>query len=251
MTSPTPVALINTVAPLIGDLGSKFMLDAATMARANELGYEHPFAFYFIGRGGVLGDVDADVVTSAFAFFEPNMVRLMWDMAHKTSDSSTAVGHYAEVCAEYGRQHISGAPNLQRFNELAERVTDAVDPAGLSLFAGWRRVPRPDDVPARAYHNLHVLREWRGSAHVCAVAAASLNPHIAILTSKEDIEAAVQIAKMFGWSTPPGDVSTYRQIRDEVEQVTTRMQVDAYNALSDAERLEFAELVQAISAAHI
>ena len=38
------------------------MLHQETMARAAENGYDNPFAFYFAGRGGVLGDVDAEVV---------------------------------------------------------------------------------------------------------------------------------------------------------------------------------------------
>jgi hypothetical protein len=70
MTSLTSEEAISQVAPIIGDLGSKFMLDPVTMETATTLGYGHPFALYFLGRGGVLGNVDADVITAAFAFFD-------------------------------------------------------------------------------------------------------------------------------------------------------------------------------------
>ena len=46
------------------------MLDPETNAAGLEAGYSSSFAFYFAGRGGVLGDVDADVVHAAFMFFD-------------------------------------------------------------------------------------------------------------------------------------------------------------------------------------
>ena len=59
-------------------VGSHFMLDGNTYKRGAELGFQG-LDFYATGRGGVLGDVDADVVAAAFAFFEPGQVRTQWD----------------------------------------------------------------------------------------------------------------------------------------------------------------------------
>lgn len=250
MTSLTTEQLVSRLAPIIGDLGSKYMLDKKTRETATELGYPHPFAFYFLGRGGVLGDVDADVVVAAFAFFEPGMVRTMWDMARQTSDPENAVAQYAAVCADYGRDHIAKAPNLERFNELAEKVLAKVDVTGLSLFAGWRGVERPSDPPARAYHNIALLREWRGSAHICAVAASSLTAQQAIVTGAASTEAGVATAKAFGWSGECGDTDALAPARRAVEASTTAMQAEAFGVLTDSERVEFAELVDAIKAAH-
>lgn len=250
MTSLTTQNAIDQVAPIIGDLGSKFMLDKATRDTATELGYGHPFALYFLGRGGVLGNVDADVVTAAFAFFEPGMVRTMWDMARQTSDADTAVKQYTDLCEKYGQIHLAGISGLERFNELAEKVIDSVDVTGLSLFAGWRRVPRPADPAARAYLNLHVMREWRGSAHICAVAAASMSPQQAIVTGAVNAEAGVATAQAFGWTQDCGDVSALAKTREAVEQATTAMQTAAYSVLSDAELSEFVDLVKAIKAGH-
>ena len=250
MTSLTPQELVEQVAPVIGELGSKFMLDAATMEKATELGYGHPFALYFLGRGGVLGDVDADVITAAFAFFEPNMVRTMWTMARQTASAADAVHEYAQLCANYGAQHVGNFDGIDRFNELAECVIDAVDVTGLSLFAGWRAVTRPTQAPARAYHNVHVMREWRGSAHVCAVAAAAMTPHQAIVTGVGDVDAGIQMAQAFGWKSDCGDVTGLAALRSDIEKTTTAMQISAYSVLSDGERVEFAQLVQALKTAH-
>jgi hypothetical protein len=251
MTSLTPQDAISQVAPIIGDLGSKFMLDKATMDAATESGYGHPFALYFLGRGGVLGNVDADVVVAAFAFFEPGMVRTMWDMARATADADTAVAQYANLCAKYGQSHLSGIKGLERFNELAEKVIDSVDVTGLSLFAGWRKVPRPTDAAARAYNNIHVMREWRGSAHICAVAAAGMSPQQAIVTGAVNSEAGVATAQAFGWTGDCGDTSGLAKTRDAIEQTTTAMQVSAFNVLSPSELAEFVDLVKAIQAGHI
>jgi len=250
MTSLTTKEAINQVAPIIGDLGSKFMLDKATMEAATESGYGHPFALYFLGRGGVLGNVDADVIVAAFAFFEPGMVRTMWEMARQTADAETAVKQYAGLCAKYGESHLSGIAGLGRFNELAEKVIDAVDVSGLSLFAGWRKVARPSNPAARAYHNIHVMREWRGSAHICAVAAAGMSPQQAIITGAGSTEAGVATAQAFGWTGDCGDVSHLAKTRDSVEATTTSMQTNAFSVLSASELVEFVDLVKAIKAGH-
>ena len=250
MTSLTTQEAIDQVAPIIGDLGSKFMLDKATREAATEWGYGHPFALYFLGRGGVLGNVDADVITAAFAFFEPGMVRTMWDTARQTSDADTAVKQYADLCGKYGQAHLSGVSGLKRFNELAEKVIDSVDVTGLSLFAGWRKVPRPTDPASRTYLNLHVMREWRGSAHICAVAAASMTPQQAIVTGAVNAETGVATAQAFGWTQDCGDVTGLAATRAAVEKATTEMQVPGYSVLSPAELSEFVNLVKAIKAGH-
>ena len=62
----TEAQVATTIAPLIGSLGAKYMLDPETMAHGAAAGYPNGFAYYVAGRGGVLGDVDSDVVYSAF-----------------------------------------------------------------------------------------------------------------------------------------------------------------------------------------
>ena len=54
------------------------MLHPDTLKIGSEAGYPNGFAWYVAGRGGVLGDVDADVIVSAFAYFNPKIVRKMW-----------------------------------------------------------------------------------------------------------------------------------------------------------------------------
>lgn len=63
----------------VHEVGSRFMLHQDTMTRSAESGFENPFAFYFAGRGGVLGDVDSSVVVAAMGWFRPDAVRATWD----------------------------------------------------------------------------------------------------------------------------------------------------------------------------
>lgn len=79
----------RTRAPIV-DVGGGFMLDPATTARGEEFGLDFG-GFYALGRGGVLGDADADIVASAFVFFNPTLVRVIWEGARaKREPAATA-----------------------------------------------------------------------------------------------------------------------------------------------------------------
>jgi hypothetical protein len=129
---------------------------------------------------------------------------------------------------------------MDRLADLAERVVRAAELPGLTLFAGWRAEPLPDDAPARAYQLLHVMREWRGSIHVVAVAASGLTPVEAVLASPGGEEQAT----LFGWEPPFPDVSDLADVRRSAEDLTNDLQISAYEtALDPSERGELVELV--------
>ena len=142
------------------------MLHPETMGRAAEQGYANGFAFYFAGRGGVLGDVDADVVAAAMGWFNPAVVRAMWDEGVAIGGARATARRYNEACAAWGRDHLAGIRGLDRFVALGEKIAAGADGSGLPLFAGWRAESRVDDAPGRAMQLIHVLREWRGAIHL-------------------------------------------------------------------------------------
>ena len=186
------------VAPTVATLGGKFMLDEATTARGDAIGLSFP-EFYMLGRGSVLGDVDADVVAAAFVYFPVPMVRMMWESGRAKHAPSDVIELYAEACRAFGREHFASAPGLDELAALIERIVTAASPLGAPLFAGWRAVPLPADAPGRAAQLLHVLREQRGGAHAVAVLATGLTPLEAIMGSGEN--ASLQ-AGLFGWPEP-------------------------------------------------
>src|SRR6202043_4239334 len=69
------LAIVKSTSVPIHDIGTAIYLSPDVFGWAAEWGWSNPFSFYFAGRGGMLGDVGPDVVTSAFGWFEPNAVK--------------------------------------------------------------------------------------------------------------------------------------------------------------------------------
>ena len=237
-SASTAAGRSRLMADPIGDAGGRWLLAPEVLGRSKDHGYPNGFVYYFLGRGGVLGDVDANVVTAAFGFFRPELVRRMWELGLGVEPPRQAAVRYGAACAEYGRAHLAEFSAAGRFAELAERVVDGASVMGLPLFAGWRAEDRPDDVPARAQFTAHVMREWRGSAHVAAAAAAGLNPLESILARH-----GADRAKLFGWSEPFEDASHLAARREQCEAMTDEICGKALDAsLDPAEQDELVDL---------
>jgi len=219
----------------IHDLGTAMFIGPDTQARAKEWGWNNPIAFYFAGRGGTLGDVDADVVASVFGWFNPAVVAAMYNEGIAVHGPGEAVRRMVESNALWGRDHLSGA-GLDDWVAVAERLVDGAEGGGRPLFVGWRSQPRADDGPARAAQLLQVLREWRGANHLVATTAVGLSPLEAILTNEGEGQA-----KFFGWPEPFADVSAIRHKHGEAEEMTNRLcAADIERLLSAKERSVFA-----------
>jgi hypothetical protein len=172
--------LVATVSPQIGVLGAAFYFAPETLARGKELGLDG-FRFYFLGRGGVLGDVEAPVVQSAFGYFEADLVTRIWESARaKASVPPRQVGRaFVEASQSFGRARFSDLAGLEGFCAAAGSIVEAAEPAGLALFAALAAEPLPEDLPGRAMQLVTVLREHRGSAHLLAVVASGVTPRVA------------------------------------------------------------------------
>ncbi len=83
----TPTELVQAACPKIASLGAAFYFNPETVAKGKELGLDG-FRFYFLGRGGVLGDVEARVVRSAFGYFAPELVDKMWNSSRGEDGTS-------------------------------------------------------------------------------------------------------------------------------------------------------------------
>ncbi len=238
---------VQALAQPVGDTGGKFMLHPETIGSCKDFGYPNGFAYYVVGRGGVLGDVDADIISAAFGPFSPSLVRLMWEAGIGVEGAKAGAQRFAEACASYGRKRLVDVDGLDRFIELGERVVDAVPLSGNSLFVGWKKMPRPTDNAGGAYFLLHLLREWRGSAHIMATAASGLTPVESILTRYLDSGDGEQIATKFGWQSPFPDVKHLVEVRVAAEHLTDLLQEPVYeSALTAQERGEFSASIESI-----
>ncbi|HUF99011.1 MAG TPA: hypothetical protein VMM60_12855 [Ilumatobacter sp.] len=226
----------------IAHLGAAFYFTPETVevGKANGLG---GFRFYFIGRGGVLGDVDADVVRSAFGYFNPDMVRKMWESSVAIMPPRDAARLYISCAHDFGRRKFASVDGLDVFVDAATTVIGAVEGASLPLFAGVRAEPVPDDTPAAAMHQAMVLRELRGSVHLLALTAMGLNSSVAHAVKRPDD------LKMFGYEEAPALSDVDRTAWARAEALTDDILTPAYAALTDTQAQALIDGTNAMHAA--
>ena len=237
----TPLEIVQQTSPVINQAGNVFYFHPDTLAKGKELGLDG-FRFYFLGRGGVLGDVEPDVIVSAFGYFNPGLVETMWGSAKQKVAPRDAARAYLKCAEHIGTTKLTGLDVLESFNDAAETVIGGVDRSALTLFAGIAAEPLPDDPAARAYRNVCNLRELRGSQHLLAIVAAGLSPSVAhALRRPEDIAS-------FGWDPAPETSDDDREALAAADELTDRLQVPAIARLSDAQADAFVTGVELIAA---
>lgn len=233
-------SLAERTAPAVTGLSSGFMLDAATYAVGGDAGF-NGMDFYGAGRGGVLGDVSADVVAASFVFFNPDVVRAAWDGSREVMSRAEAAALFAGCLATWAGEHLGDDVDWSRLAELAGKIAAAAPVAGAPVFAAWRALPVPSDPKAAALHQLNALRELRNARHGAAVTAVGLDVGDAVR------HKSPHMAAIFGWAgTEVGP--EVPGLWDEAEALTNRATAHDYAVLDEAEAEEFVALCAAASA---
>lgn len=224
----------------VDELGAAFCQCPTTLRRARQLGLTG-WAFHVAGRAGVLGDVAPEVVTAALGFIAAEAVRDGWEAAARVAPPSTIAGYRLSECCRWGRERLIGMPDVARLADLAGRIVDAADPAGMPLFAAWRAAPLPERSPgARVAAAVKTLRELREGAQLLAVRAAGLTPLEAVLASPEGEAGAIG----YGWSPPfPPRAALLRRLI-WADALADRIAGRAYAVLTVPERDEFIALLR-------
>lgn len=231
----TPQEAVRGCAGPVGRLGGAWMFDAGTADRGAQLGLSG-WSWYHCGRGGVLGDVDAAVVGAAFGFFPPALQRKAWERGRAVQPVAETARAYAQACADWGSRTFAEVTAAGRLADLLERVTEAAEPAGLALFAGWRALARTveADEAGRLALALQVAREHRGGAHLAAVVVCAIPPLQAVVSGRY----GTANAEFFGWPPPWPDPEAGREAMSRAEQLTDDVVRPAFEALTDDERAE-------------
>ncbi len=215
--------------PLLMTVGQAFYFHPDTLDRGKELGLDG-FRFYGLGRGGVLGDAEAPVIQSAFAYFAGPLIEKIWNSAREVMAPRDAAREYFECCRNFGRKHFAEVEGLDAFNDAARAVNDAADPSSYALYAGYSAEPLADDTPGQAMQLAATLRELRGGAHIVAVLASGLTP-LEAHAMKRPNELVT-----FGW---PGEGPTitdrHRETFEEAEALTNRLMAPAFGVLDEAQ----------------
>ena len=243
----TPEQAAVTTKAAVKFLGTAFTEDPRTLRRAREFGLTG-WAFFVAGLGAALGDVPADIVTSAIGFISPDAVRDAWDSARRIRAIDEIAALNVAECRRWGRDKLDGYGASSRLADLASRAVASADATGMPLFAAWRAATATamewdenhDSPGARVAMLLHLLRHHRAGAHVQAVRAAGLSSLQAIVASPEGEAGAIA----FGWQQPYPSAAPFRRRWLWAEAVTDRIAGEAFACLDSYERVEFAGLLR-------
>ena len=233
--------LLDAVCPTIGALGSAFYFIPETMALGKELGLGG-MEFYVQGRGGQLGNTDGNAVAAAFGYFNPTLIKSVWDAACEKCEPRKAGTAHLQAAANLGRAKLAALPQLGEFVAAMDKVNNAANPEGLGLYAAMRTEELATDPAGRAMQLLALLREFRGAAHLIALRALNIDGKIAHAAHRPDMW------KQFGYpedAMPTIDDAVKARLA-EAERLTDSIVEPAYSVLNDVER---AVLVAGLQAA--
>ncbi|UQW99288.1 hypothetical protein [Streptomyces sp. RerS4] len=234
---------IVAVARPLHDFGDEFMSDDVTAAIGLRAGFAPGRGFYCRGRFGVLGEAPASVVQAVQGFLGPDLVTAGWRSGRSVMPAEEAAACYAEAVRTWGRAHIPADADVEHFNRLAQQLIDAADADALPLFAGWRAQPIPGDDPVgAAMQHIHVLREHRGACHLAAVRLCGLSAREAMV-----INLGVEQATHYGWQEPRPVAAALISRWQCAEQLTDELQAPLYATLTDRQRTQFAQHVNALT----
>ena len=238
--------LAAALADPIQSLGAAFYFAEGTRERARSLGL-NVYQFYGLGRAGVMGDVEPAVVESAFAFFHPGVIDLIYAQPRATHDpATTAAAHVAAAYAFADQAFVPVAPEaLADVARVSREVLDGVEVGRYPLVDGYRAVPEPGDVRHAAYRATIALRELRGAVHVEAVARAGLTPLEACYLQDPGIFA------LHGYTEgdAPAVTADLAQRKVRAEILTDESMTRYLGRLDDAAGMALLEGVRAMAAA--
>jgi hypothetical protein len=237
-------SFVSQVSTKVGNLGAAFYFHPDTLAVGKSHGLDG-FRFYVLGRGGVLGDVESNVVSSAFGWWNPAVISKIWTSARATMSPREAGRVYMSCAQALGTAKFSGIAGLAEFCGAAEKIAAAIDDAGLSLYAGVAAEPLPDDLAARAMQHIVALREYRGSVHLIAAVAIGVSPQVAHFIRRPDMY------KSFGWddATPPAVSDADHAALAAADALTDRLVAPVYGVLTTDEAAAFLATLTAMEAA--
>ena len=156
-------AVVQATSVPIHDIGTAIYLSPDVCGWAAEWGWSNPFAFYFAGRGGMLGDVGPDVVdvglrlVRAQARCTPCTPKARRGRCH---DGGRAGWPRPMGCG--ARSTTATCDGIDDIVAVTEELVDGLEGSAIPLFVGWRDAARSSTPAGRAAQLMQILREWRG-----------------------------------------------------------------------------------------
>jgi hypothetical protein len=139
---------------------------------------------YFTSRGSLMGQVPGQLVASAFAVFNPEIVVPLVQMGWTLTDAPTICeartrGAVAQLVRILGEK----PDGIDRVNELFSKAVAPLRPEGRPLYSGVLAQGLPGDPMGDFWRQGDQLREFRGDAHTAAWTSAGFDAtEIGLLT---------------------------------------------------------------------
>jgi hypothetical protein len=180
--------LSSEIADPIGNLGAAFYFSPASAAQADAIGIGLG-GLYALGRGGVMGEVDAARIDEVFFFFKSSMIRSMAESGLRSVDGPTAAAAALRGAADFGRERFAEVDEaiLAAFVEAARALSATLPASRWPLVDGYLAMPRPEGLAAEAYFWVVLLRELRFAVHADAVRAAGMSAANACQTDSLEV----------------------------------------------------------------
>ncbi len=224
-----------------------------------------PIEAYFCGRAAPMGRVTGASVASLFMFFKPDVAIAAVEGGWEKVEPSTVTPARLEGISR-AMSRILGAEPPREATEAADIVLSALESvtdAGRPLFAAWRNLEIGDDANLKLWRACDLFREHRGASHIAAWLVSGLHPREAVALSrhwwgmestvylsfhgwsKDDIDDAEKVLESLGYLAKGAITDRGVALRDEIEDLTDRMQRDVVEAL-DANLDELADAFRSV-----
>jgi helix-turn-helix protein len=216
-------------------------------------------AGYFASRSAAMGPVGAEVVIATFFNFNPELVRRAVPAVWQTATPDKVLAARLDAADAVLRRVLGDAvvaPEMARAAELARVAAEAACEhlEGRPLFAAHAGLDWPDQAHLVLWHAQTLLREYRGDGHVATLTASGLTGIEAVVVhaatgevpaevlkvtrawSDQQWAAGVDSVRSRGWLAEGDDLRLSEAgaaHRQQVEDTTDQLAVDAYRALGE------------------
>lgn len=168
---------------------------------------------YFASRAAPMGPVPAETVMATFFNFAPRRVReaipSAWDVASPQDIQQArfrAVAQRLELA-----QGVVEAADIERDTLFCQEIVSELEWSARPLGGANAAVPLPDEPLLRLWQLVAVLREWRGDAHIAALAAAGVGSIECLITHAATGEVPKSsLMQSRGWTDQEWDAGVGR-----------------------------------------
>ena len=212
-----------------------------------------PTQWYMAGRSAPLGPVSVEVATAVFGTFNPRLVydglNGVWSLV--SPEDMVALKLESAVAVLAGLVPTGGS-GLDRAITLLSRALESAEVAGHPLYAALSALPRPRSPVAQLWRLCDMVREHRSDAHVSAWRSFGFDPvEINVLNELwreqpvgsiacvlmgwpvSDVEAGARRLAARGLVASGAITPSGRDVREEVERVTSAQQSSVVAALGE------------------